>query len=303
MKILLVQVDGKMPNIALMKISSYYKERGHETGFGFANPDKVYVSCIFSENLPHARGITHYYPDAEFHIGGPSLERPNFLPPEMEHVMPDYSLYPDMDYSLGFTTRGCIRNCAFCIVPKVEGKFREYCHPGEWHNPDFKKIVFFDNNFLVSKNWKAVLEWIQDSGLKGCFNQGLDARLVTEEKAQMLADTRLYNLKFGARTYYFSWDFIENEEPILRGLNLMIDVGVSRSSLMIYVLVGYNTTHEQDLYRFKKLREMGADPFIMVYNHRKDDKWINHFARYVNKRIYKSSSLEDYRPYNLRLSP
>lgn len=303
MKILLVQVDGKMPNPALMKISSYYKSKGDKTGFGFSEPDEVYVSCIFSKNLPHARGIKHYYPDAKFHIGGPALEYPNYLPSEMEHVMPDYSLYPDMDYSLGFTTRGCIRNCPFCIVPKVEGAFREYAHPEEWHNPDFNKIVFFDNNFLVSKNWKTVLEWIQDNGLKGCFNQGLDARLVTEEKAQVLADTRLYNLKFGAKTYYFSWDFVDNETPILRGLNRMIDAGVSSSSLMVYVLVGYNTTHEQDLYRFKKLRELGADPFIMVYNHHKDDKWVNHFARYVNRRIYKSSSLDDYRPFNLRLSP
>ena len=116
MKILLVQVDGKMPNLALMKISSYYKSKGHETGFGFAKPDKVYVSCIFSKNLGHASGIRHYYPDAEFHIGGPGMERPNSLPEEMEHVMPDYSLYPDMDYSMGFTTRGCIRKCAFCIA-------------------------------------------------------------------------------------------------------------------------------------------------------------------------------------------
>lgn len=303
MKILLVQVDGKMPNLALMKVSSCYKSEGHKTGFAFANPDKVYVSCIFSKNLPHAKGISHYYPNAEFYIGGPGLECPNSLPPKMEHVMPDYSLYPDMDYSLGFTTRGCKRNCAFCIVPKVEGAFREYSHPEEWHNPDFKKVVFFDNNFLFSENWKSVLSWIENNGLKGCFNQGLDARLIDEEKAQVLADTKLYNLSFGNRTYYFSWDLMEDEENILRGLTRMVDAGVSRSQLMVYMLVGFNTTHEQDMYRFQVLRKFGADPFVMVYNDRRDDKWIRHFARWVDQRIYKSSLPEDYKPYNLALPP
>lgn len=99
MKILLIQVDGKMPNLALMKISSYYKSHGHDAGFAFAEPDKVYVSCIFSKNLPHAKGIKHYYPNAEFHIGGPALGRPNSLPDEIERVIPDYEYGPYVEYA------------------------------------------------------------------------------------------------------------------------------------------------------------------------------------------------------------
>ena len=292
-----------MPNLALMKISSYYKSKGHQTGFAFANPDKVYVSCIFSKNLGHASGIRHYYPDAEFHIGGPGMGRPNSLPEEMEHVMPDYSLYPDMDYSLGFTTRGCIRKCSFCIVPKVEGDFRHYEHPELFHNPNFNKMVLMDNNILASRFLMEDLAWIKDQGIKVCFNQGLDARLVTEDIAKTLKEMRAYNLHFTNRTFYFSWDFVENETEVLRGLNRMIDAGVSPSSLMVYMLVGFNTTHEQDMYRFQTLRELGADPFVMIYNNRRDDEWIRHFARYVIGRVYKNTLPKDYKPYNLELVP
>lgn len=303
MKVLLVQVDGKMPNLALMKISAYHKYNGHEVGWAFANPDKVYVSCVFSQNLPHAKGISQFYPDAEFHIGGPGLGYPNSLPDSKEERMPDYSIYPDLDYSMGFTTRGCIRKCAFCVVPIIEGKFRIHQHPKIFCHPNFKKVVLLDNNILASGCFEDDMKWIQDQGLKVCFNQGLDARLVTEDIANTLANMKSYNLHFNNRTYYFAWDLIENEEQVLQGLNLMIDVGIHPRSLMVYVLVGFNTTHEQDYYRFQELRKRGTDPFIMIYNNRKDDLWIRHFARWVNKRIYKSCALEDYDRYDLTPPP
>jgi len=290
-----------MPNPALMKISSYYKSRGSQTGFAFANPDKVYVSCIFAKNLPHAKGIKHYYPDAEFYIGGPALECPNFLPDKIEFVMPDYSLYPDMDYSLGFTTRGCIRSCPFCMVPKIEGYLKEHKHPEIFHNPDFNKIVLMDNNLLAAKSWKRTLQWVQDQGLKASFNQGLDARLIDEEKASILADTNSYNLHFTNKTYYFAWDLMEAEQEVFRGLQQLVDAGIKPYQFMVYMLVGFNTTHNEDYYRFKKLDERGYDPFVMVYNDRRDDEWIRHFARYVNnpKRLYRKYGLSEYKPYDL----
>jgi len=294
MKVLLVNVDSKMPNLALMKISSYYKSNGHQTGFAFSHPNKVYVSCIFKKNLPHARGIRYYYPDAEFYIGGPALWKPNNLPDEMEHVMPDYSLYPDINYSMGYTQRGCPNNCPFCIVPQLEGTFREHASISEFHNPDFNKIILYDNNFFYSKLWKEKLTYIKEQGLKVSFFQGLDARLMDEEKSQWLADTSSYNQHFTSKTCYFAWDLMKNSEAILRGLQNVIDAGTRPANLMVYVLVGFNTTHEEDYYRFKKLRELGCDPFIMVYNNRRDDPWIRHFGRWVIKRLYKTCSYEDY---------
>ena len=105
MSVLLIQVDGKMPNLALMKISSYYKSKGVSVGFHVKDPSQVYASCIFTKNLPKALGLRGMFSRAEFHLGGPSLYTPNSLPDEMDSVMPDYDLY-GIDYSLGFTTRG-----------------------------------------------------------------------------------------------------------------------------------------------------------------------------------------------------
>jgi len=294
MKVLLIQIDGKMPNLALMKISSYHKSKGDKVSWSWTSPDKVYISCVFSKNLPHAKGVSLFYPNAEIKIGGPGLEYPQSLPNEIEHCMPDYSLYPDMDYSLGFTTRGCIRNCPFCMVPKIEGYLREHKHPSEFHNPDFNKIVLFDNNLLAARSWLDTCQWIQDQGLKVCFNQGLDARLIDEEKAKVLSEMEAYNLHFNSRTFYFSWDLMVAEQEVLRGLHEVIEAGVNPRSLMIYMLVGFNTTHEQDYYRFQKLVDMNCDPFIMIYNNRKDDSWIRHFARWVNRRRYKVCEFTDY---------
>jgi len=294
MKILLVQVDGKMPNLALMKVSSYYKSKGHQTGFAFAYPDKVYVSCIFSKNINHASGIRHFYPDAEFHIGGPGLERPTCLPQKIDRMMPDYSLYPDMDYSLGYTQRGCPNKCPFCIVPKIEGKFREVAQISEFQNPDFNNQILYDNNFFYSKLWREKMDYIEEQGLKISFNQGLDARLMDEEKSNALADYEPYDSHFKHKRAYFSWDLMEPEVKILQGLQNVIDAGIKPYKIMVYMLVGFNTTHKEDMYRFKTLRELGVDPFAMIYNNRKDDDWIRHFARWVNKRVYKSCSYEEY---------
>lgn len=278
-----------------MKISSYYKSLGHETGFHIKDPDKVFVSCIFSQNLSQAQGVKTWYPDTETYLGGPGLGYPNPLPPEIDHMMPDYSLYPKMDYSLGYTTRGCPNACPFCIVPKLEGKFKEVAPLSEFCHPDFTNVVLWDNNFFYSKLWKDKLTYLKENGLKVCFNQGLDARLMDEEKSKWLKDTASYNLKFKSKTYYFSWDLMKNSDKILEGLQNVMDAGIRPATLMIFILCGFNTTHEEDLYRFRKLREIGCDPFVMKYNNKKDDPWLNHFARWVNKRVYKACSYEDYK--------
>jgi len=179
-------------------------------------------------------------------------------------------------------------------VPQIEGPFRENGIISEFYNPDFDKLVLWDNNLLASKLLYEKLDYIKDHDLKVSFNQGLDARLVTDKIASELAEVKSYNLHFTKPFYYFSWDLIENEKEVLRGLHRMIDAGIPVRCLMVYTLVGFNTTHEQDYYRFQKLRELGADPFVMRYNNRKDDRWLNRFARWVNKRIYKSCELSEY---------
>lgn len=305
-------MDGKMPNPALMKLSSLHKNRNDKVGLEIYDPkikleyektrmrfpDKVYVSCLFKNNLKKAQEIKKLYSiiGIETVIGGPALWEPNYLPIEAEHLMPDYSLYPEMDYSLGYTQRGCPNNCPFCIVPRIEGSFKEYAPVSEFQNPDFSKLVLYDNNFLASKLWREKLDYIESQGLKVCFNQGLDAQLVTEEKAKALKDCESYYLSFKDRTYYFAWDLMENSDAILRGFQLLFDAGIKARDLTVYMLAGFNTTHQEDLYRFTKLKELKINPFVMIYNNRRDDPWIRDFARYVNKpQLYKSVALENYK--------
>ena len=317
MKVLLIQMDGKMPNLALMKLSSLHESENDEVALEICDPkiklkytktrmrfpDKIYISCIFKKNLKKAQEIKKLYSsiDIDTQIGGPALWEPNYLPVEAEHLMPDYSLYPEMDYSLGYTQRGCPNNCPFCIVPKIEGSFKEYAPISEFQNQDFSKLVLYDNNFLTSKLWREKLDYIESQGLKVCFTQGNDLRQVTEEKAAALADCKSYYLSFKRRTHYFAWDLMEDSDACLRGLQLLLDAGIKPRCLTVYMLVGFNTTHQEDLYRFTKLKELKINPFVMIYNDRRDDQWLRDFARYVNKpQLYKSVALENYKNGVLR---
>lgn len=295
MRVLLVQADGKLPNLALMKLSAHHKARGDTVGFHISKPRRVYVSCIFSKSVAQARGVARFYPDAEFEIGGPGLGvEGKTLPDEVEHVMPDYSLY-GIDYSVGFSTRGCIRKCSFCQVPKVEGAFREHAPIEEFLHPDHRKLLLFDNNLLASELWYEKLDYINERGIQVSFTQGLDARLVDEEKAKVLEGTKSFNTHFTYKTYYFAWDLVHDEKEVLRGLKMVIDAGVVASRIIVYMLVGYNTSHQEDVYRFRKLVELGVEPFVMIYNNRMDDRWLRDFARYVNRWFYRTVEFEKYR--------
>lgn len=296
MNVQLIQVDGKWPNLALMKLSAYHKKQGDTVGFNTANPDRVYISVIFSKNYAHAKGIPTWYPNAECQIGGPGIGVPSSLPDEAEHIMPDYSLYPDLDYSMGFTTRGCFRKCPFCPVPKLEGVFREHAPVEEFHNPAFKKITIMDNNFLYSENRTRTLDYIRDNKLKVCIHQGMDARILTEEIAVELASVRSYSQHFKRRSYIFAWDNIKDEVPVMRGLDEMIKAGVKPKQLMVYVLIGFDTEYWQDIYRLRTLVKLGVTPFSMIYNFKRTDPALNAIAKWSNRRYYTVCDIEDYRP-------
>ena len=240
MKIGLIDVDGKLPNLALMKLSAYHKQKGDEVYLNQPNQryDKVYISCIFKENKPKALGMAKFHNNSE--IGGYGISNKKLLD-KIEHLMPDYSLY-NSDYSMGFTTRGCIRNCPFCIVPKMEGKIRFNCDIYEFWEPTHKKIVLFDNNILALPNhFKKITNQILKENLKVDFNQGLDIRLLTDEFAAILSELKL------SSEPRFAFDSMGVEKDVLRGIKLLKKHGIN--SGMWYVLVGYDTTHDEDLYK------------------------------------------------------
>lgn len=291
MNIQTVQVDGKMPNLALCKIRSYHRQHGDQVN-GSGHPDKVYISCIFPKNRSTALGIATGFPHSQVILGGSGLNY-GVLPKEIEDTKVDWPA-EGMDYAMGFTSRGCIRKCPFCIVPAKEGHIREHHDISHIAN-GMGKLILFDGNFLASRWAIPKLNELRDNGYKVCFSQGLILRLINEQNAGLLTDLKLQNLNFTFKTIYFAWDFIENEKPIRKGLEQVIASGIKPQYIEVYVLCGYNTTFQQDLYRFNILwKEYKVRPFIMLYNNG-GDSVLRSFARYVNKMIYKSCSWEDYK--------
>jgi len=153
-----------------------------------------------------------------------------------------------------------------------------------------------DNNFLASPKWKEKLLEIIDRGIKVSFCQGLDIRLITQENARLLAESGSYDWKFKEKRWYFAFDSYSHGIwiQIQDAVKILEDAGVTASNMMFYMLCGFDTSHEKDMLRFRLLDDLGVDPFVMRYNNRRDDVWLNHFARWVDKRIYKACEFEEY---------
>ena len=276
MRVRLIDVDSIIPNSALMQISSFYNRQGDEVGFDVQDPDKVYISCIFTKNRGKALGIGKMFPGAEISFGGSGINY-DWLPEKMQKIKPDYDLYPST-YSQGFTTRGCIRTCPFCIVPKKEGQIQIWQHPSEFHDERFDTCMIMDNNlFAAPKEWQnSVYSWFAENDIKMMSPQGWDARLLTEERAQLLKSIKHEGM------IHFAWDNLQDESDVMMAINLLKKTGFDlKRKISFYVLVGFNTTFEEDLYRCRKLKEMGVSAYVMRY---KKDKKLNAIARWVNQR-------------------
>lgn len=281
MRIGLIDIDSKIPNLALMKISAWHKFHGNQTEFHMPlwEYDQIYASKIFNFS------DTPELPEGCIK-GGTGFDLTTTLPADMESMYPDYELYR-CDYAIGFITRGCNRKCEFCYVPEKEGKIKKV---GEISNfwRGQKEIMLLDNNLTAHSDCIEIIKDLKRTKAKIDFNQGLDLRLMTSEIARELSDIKLW------KQIHFAWDDIRMEESIGRGLDILTSNGVSKHKIMVYVLIGFNSTPEQDYYRVDKLKHYGVDPFVMPYN--KKDPYQKKFARWVNhKAIFKSVEWEDYR--------
>ena len=217
MKVGLIDVDGhNYPNLALMKLSAYHKSKGDqvEVWNGFMHYDRVYMSRVFDDT---------YSCEFEFCInaeeiirGGTGYGLQNVLQDEAEHQMPDYSLYGINDTAYGFLTRGCPRNCPFCIVSEKEGrKSRKVADLNEFWSGQ-KYIELLDPNLLASKESEELLEQLAESRAYVNFSQGLDARMLTKDSIELICRCRLKNI-------HFAWDMVSEEEKVINGLELWAD--------------------------------------------------------------------------------
>jgi len=279
-KVLLLQLDGKIPNIALMRISAHCKRFGHEVALRVAGnfaaiepelweqPDRVAASAIFSRSLPLAKRVKEIYPIAM--IGGTGVDLTTTVEDFGVFGMEqDYSVYPNFRQSIGFTQRGCRLKCEFCVVPRKEGKVRPERTIAEiWRgDPWPRELLLLDNDFFGQPEWRARIAEIRDGGFKVSFNQGINARCLTDEAAEAIASVDYRDDSMKTKRIYTAWDSREDEERLFAGLNRLVKYGVKPDHIMVYMLVGYwpNETAADREYRRMKLREFGARPYPMPY--------------------------------------
>lgn len=295
MKIRLLANDSKIPNLAIMKISSYHKKKGddvawYEPLFDREDTDILYESKIFTFSKEY-----EYYPyNAKIIRGGTGIDIEKKLSSEIEEVTElDYSIYPDCDYSIQFLTRGCVRNCNFCLVRKKEGLLHKV-EPLEL-NPKGKWVMLLDNNFIADPNYYENIEILKGYNQPIDFNSGIDLRLITEEKAKAIGTLKIKKI-------HCAWDNYDDKEMILKGLRILIKY-VKPYKITCYVLVGYEQKNiiNTDIERVNILKEYGVNPFAMGYidfndSSYKKTKEVKDFCRWVNmKAIFKSISWEDYK--------
>jgi hypothetical protein len=299
MRVKLIDIDNKyrekkrrgkrFPNLALMKISAYEKSHGNEVGFDIENPDLTYISCVFKKNRLNAI-MECCNVEGGISFGGSGLAMDYRLPLNIELMKPDYGLYPFQEYSMGFTTRGCPNDCPWCIVHKKEGHFGIAQHIREFHDFRFKSCKLLDNNILVNKDWFFEnTDWAIAHKVKLSITQGMDIRLLTDEIADQLK-----RIKFVDQQMCFAWDRMKDEKIVKAGIEMLRDHGINiRRNVSFYVLSGFNTAFEQDLYRVKELQKTGAMAFVMKYHD--DNPELNHLARYCDRReLYRSCTFEEY---------
>lgn len=287
MRVSLVDVDSRIPNLALMRASTWHKKRGDEVKLGydplFDDPDICYASKMFDFTAE-----PQYMPDCETLKGGPGYSLTAKMPFEdYDRIMPDYSLY-GCDYAIGRFTRGCPNRCPWCVVPKMDGN--EVRHVADltdfWQGQ--KVVRLLDDNIMADAD-----EFIRDCGQLSRAGvhviwEALDIRLVTDETARALASVRT------EKSINFAWDGHGQDDAIPSGIETLERSGIKPWRLMFYVLVGFNTDREYDLHRIYTLRDMGANPFVMPFD--KSDRYQKDLARWCNNKfIFKSTRrFEDY---------
>lgn len=298
--------NHKYPNLPLMKISAWHKAHGDSVEFVIPvkRYDKIYVSKVFGSEYSTAPNFCLQADEIVYGGTGFAItiengkevyhkDRDPNLPPEIEHIYPDYALYPELtkDTAYGFLTRGCCNNCGFCIVSKKEGlcSIKVADLSEFWRGQ--KNIELLDANLLACKDRAELIRQLSASGAWVNFNQGLDARFITQEIAELLATVK-------TKRVHFAFDFMKNEKAIRRGLETFKRVSnLSDDKAIVYILTNYDTTIADDLYRVNLVRSLGYLPDVRIYRKPTAPQIIKDLQRWCNNRfIFRTCDFMDYIP-------
>lgn len=280
MRILLLQLDGSLPNVALMRLAAHHRGLGdnvelRRVGNAAAvqpelgtQPDRVYASLIFERTKPVARALLQARPDAV--VGGTGWDLATTLESVgVETLEQDYTVYPTFRRSIGFTQRGCRLKCPFCVVPRKEGPIRQEQTVAElWRGEPWpRQLHLLDNDFFGQPAWRERIAEIREGDFEVSFTQGINARVLDDDVAVAVASVKYRDDAMRRRRIYTAWDSKGDERRLFAGLHRLVAAGVAPSSIMVYMLIGYwpNETHDDREHRRTRLREFGADPYPMPF--------------------------------------
>lgn len=297
MNVKIIQLDGSLPNLALMKLAHWHRAQGDTVvrstsvfrSLGEPEFDRVYGSAIFKFSDVAVAQFRTQYPDGL--LGGTgtnqigTVEQITGSPYEMY----SYEDYPDFDASIGFTQRGCRLSCKFCVVPQKEGKPKSVNTISDiWRGAPWpKKLHLLDNDFFGQPEWKERIAEIRDGKFRVCLSQGINVRMITEESATALASIEYRNTKFNARKLYTAWDNLRDESVFFAGVDILEKAGVPSKHLMAYMLIGFDIeeTWDRIWHRFNQMVQRGIDPYPMVYDRNRVD--LKCFQRWVISGLYR----------------
>ncbi len=291
------------PSLPLMKLSAYHKAMGDEVEMYMPinQYDLVYASKVFSftddidtNSVIQAdevrRGGTGYCINVKNGREVFDNSKNSSLPREIEHIYPDYALYPQYKYAVGFLTRGCPRNCGFCVVGEKEGLCSKQVADLEEFWRGQKEIKLLDPNILACENNESLLKQLAESKARVDFTQGIDIRLTNPDNIELLNKIKVTML-------HFAWDNPKQDlTKYFRRFSEHTKIKSDRNKV-VYVLTNYNSTLEEDLYRIYKLRELGYSPYVMIYQKENAPREIRRLQRWVNCRwiFHTVNKFEDYK--------
>lgn len=304
MRVRLTQLDGKMPNIALMRLSAWHRAQGDEVYYTRrarrdifeGEYDMVYGSAIFDFSAEKVELFRREFPGAV--VGGTGSGSWTTLDDiGVDNLESDID-YADqqVDYSMGFLQRGCRLKCKFCVVPRKEGRprFNQSVNDmwrGEGHP---RKLHIMDNDFFGVPEWRRHVEDIREGGFKVCLSQGINVRLIDDEAAAALASIEYRDSKFRKRRLYTAWDNLGQQRIFFGGIERLVRAGIQTKHIMAYMLIGYakGETMGDIQYRFQAMVSAGIMPYPMVYDIK--NKKLRRFQRWVVTGLYRACSFDEY---------